>query len=183
MKNIPTAIIATLIILATFVTAGVVGNYFCPTSTQTCKQSPLAPIDDDDTTCDPMIGFKVVMFTATWCSPCKAMEPAIQRLANEDYPILKSDFDKNRPLATKWQVKSLPTIIYFKDGKELHRYVGAQTFETLSKKYHELMAKYPPDPKPNPEPKPKPIKPEDNDDSGLPVDKGRFYRFQMTSPI
>ena len=181
MKNIPTAVIATLLILALFFTAGVVGNYFCPTPTQTCRQAPLAPIDDDDTTCDPMIGFKIIQFTASWCGPCKTMEPSIQRLANEDYPILKCDVDRDPNLPARFKVKNLPTIIYLKDGKELHRYVGVQTFDTLSKKFHELVAKFPPEP--NPEPKPKPVKPQDNDDSGLPVDKGRYpYIFQMPRP-
>ena len=177
MKRIPKSILATLLILVTFFTAAVGTNYCQIPYTQ----APLAPIEDEDTTCDPMVGFKVVQFTASWCSPCKSMEPSIQRLANEGYPILKCDVDVDKYLPARFKVKSLPTLVYLKDGKELHRFVGVQTFETLINKYHELMAKYPPDPKPDP--KPKPIKPKDNDDSGLPVDKGRFpYIFQMARP-
>lgn len=72
-------------------------------------------------------GLLVVDFWADWCGPCKMLAPVIDRLA-ADYEgraiIGKVDVDSQQELAIRYGVMSIPTVIFFKDGKELERKVG-----------------------------------------------------------
>jgi len=78
----------------------------------------------------------LVDFNATWCAPCKAQEPVIKYLM-EKYQdrafIIEIDIDKHRDLATKYMVQSIPTLIIFKDGKEIKRFIGLQSEAMISK--------------------------------------------------
>ena len=71
----------------------------------------------------------LVDFSASWCGPCKAMEPVIKDIA-EKYKtkaaIIEIDIDAQRQLATDYMVQSIPTIIIFRDGQEVKRLVGIQ---------------------------------------------------------
>lgn len=72
---------------------------------------------------------------AEWCKPCKAMEPAIQAVAKEMQGrafVGKLDADKNRQLAEQLGIEVLPTLLIYKDGKEVDRLFGMQTQETLT---------------------------------------------------
>lgn len=69
----------------------------------------------------------LVDFWATWCGPCRALAPTIVELAKEysgKVLIGKLDVDENPTTAEKFQVFSIPTMIIFKDGKEVDRLVG-----------------------------------------------------------
>lgn len=69
----------------------------------------------------------LVDFWATWCGPCRALAPTIVELAKEytgKVLIGKLDVDENPATAEKFQVFSIPTMILFKDGKEVDRLVG-----------------------------------------------------------
>ena len=60
----------------------------------------------------------LVDFHATWCGPCQAMHPVMDRLKNEmgsQVRILKIDVDKNQEVANKFKVRSVPTFVLFKD--------------------------------------------------------------------
>lgn len=64
---------------------------------------------------------------ATWCGPCKAISPILQELSREfegKYVFVKIDADANPALIAKLKAKSLPTLIFYKKGKEVHRKVG-----------------------------------------------------------
>jgi thioredoxin 1 len=68
-----------------------------------------------------------VDFWATWCGPCRALAPTIQELAGEyagKAIIGKLDVDENPATAEKFQVFSIPTMLVFKNGKEVERLVG-----------------------------------------------------------
>ncbi|MDD5252893.1 MAG: thioredoxin [Candidatus Omnitrophota bacterium] len=70
----------------------------------------------------------MVDFWATWCGPCKMIAPFIDELAKEyagKMKIGKIDVDSNSKVATEYGVMSIPTIIFFKDGKVLNQIVGA----------------------------------------------------------
>jgi thioredoxin 1 len=69
----------------------------------------------------------LVDFYAEWCGPCKMAAPIIDEMAEEydgKVVIVKLDVDQNQETAGKFGVMSIPTMVLFKDGKELERKVG-----------------------------------------------------------
>lgn len=79
----------------------------------------------------------LVDFFATWCGPCQAMSPVLDRLKNEmgsQVRILKIDVDKNQEVATKFKVRGVPTFILFKNGEILWRQSGGMDLNTLKNK-------------------------------------------------
>ncbi|MFT5883809.1 MAG: thioredoxin 1 [Arcticibacterium sp.] len=76
----------------------------------------------------------VVDFFATWCGPCKAMSPALQQLADEmgdKIKVVKIDIDKNKVLQRKFSVNSVPTVMVFKNSKQLFRQSGTMMLPQL----------------------------------------------------
>lgn len=87
---------------------------------------------------------KVVVadFWATWCGPCKAMGPSIDELATEyegQALIGKVDVEENNDLAEKYAIRSVPTIIFFKDGEMVDKMVGLQSKAVLEARIKELL--------------------------------------------
>ena len=86
----------------------------------------------------------MIDFWATWCGPCVGMSPAVDTVA-EEYEgravVGKYNIDEQTDLAMKYRIMSIPTILFFKDGKKTElRLVGAQSVETLRAKLDELLA-------------------------------------------
>ena len=76
----------------------------------------------------------LVDFWAEWCGPCRMIGPIIEELANEyegKAIIGKLDVDSNQESSVKYGVRSIPTILTFKDGKIVDRQVGAVPKEIL----------------------------------------------------
>ena len=79
-------------------------------------------------------GVTLIDFYATWCGPCKMMEPVVERLAQEltgHVKVAKVDVDENMELAMRFQVMGVPTFGIFKDGSLVQRIVGAVGYEAL----------------------------------------------------
>ncbi|XP_043723549.1 thioredoxin H2-like [Telopea speciosissima] len=77
----------------------------------------------------------VIDFSATWCGPCKLIEPAIVEMANKytDVEFVKIDVDELVDVAQEFGVQAMPTFILIKEGKEVDKVVGAKKDE-LEKK-------------------------------------------------
>jgi thioredoxin 1 len=77
----------------------------------------------------------LVDFWAEWCQPCKMLGPVIDQLAaelGEKAKIGKVDIDNNRSTAMKYGVTAIPTVIIFKGGQVMKKYVGFQKKDTLA---------------------------------------------------
>ena len=78
----------------------------------------------------------LVDFFATWCGPCKTLAPILKQVKDnlaERITILKIDVDKNQKLALKYQVRGVPTIILFQNGKQLWRQSGVLSQDEIIK--------------------------------------------------
>lgn len=73
----------------------------------------------------------LVDFWATWCMPCKKQGTILEEMAADGFLIGKIDVDKQPELASQFGIMSIPTLIIFKDGKEVQRLVGLRSKEEL----------------------------------------------------
>ena len=73
----------------------------------------------------------LIDFWATWCGPCMRQGPIVEELAEEGYAVGKVDVDQNMALAQQFRVVSIPTLILFKNGAEVQRFVGLTSKEDL----------------------------------------------------
>ena len=77
----------------------------------------------------------VVDFWADWCGPCKAMAPAYERVAHEQKTrarFAKLDTERAQPVAARFGIRSIPTLILFREGREAARVSGAMDARSLS---------------------------------------------------
>lgn len=78
----------------------------------------------------------LIDFFATWCGPCKTLAPILKQVKDnlgERITIIKIDVDKNQQLASKYQVRGVPTMILFQNGKQLWRQSGVLSKEEIVK--------------------------------------------------
>ncbi len=78
----------------------------------------------------------MVDFYATWCGPCMQMDPFVKEIKTEKKDlvnVVQVDTDKFTEIAEKYQIDALPTLIFFKNGKIVHREVGGRSKEDLLK--------------------------------------------------
>ena len=88
-------------------------------------------------------GLVLVDFSATWCAPCKKLEPIVHELAG-DYDgrlkVVKVDVDQARAVAARFGVMSVPTLLFFKNGEPADQVTGVVPGETLKQKLDRLLS-------------------------------------------
>ncbi len=91
-----------------------------------------APVKIDDAAFDKEIGkhegLALVDFWATWCGPCQMIAPVIEQLADEydgKLKVGKLDVDANQTTAMRFNVRSIPSVLLFKDGQHVDTIIGA----------------------------------------------------------
>jgi thioredoxin 1 len=87
-------------------------------------------------------GVTVVDFGAEWCGPCRIIAPIIEQLATEygDTALIgKMDVDDNPEISTKYGIRSIPTLLFLRDGEIIDKHVGLMTKEGLKNKLDAAM--------------------------------------------
>ena len=130
----------TLIVIGVLVTALIVFRYIAMAK---IKNTPMVAdhvkvLTLTDKNFQQQTKNKVVLvdFWATWCAPCRMMAPVLNDVASElsgNSHIGKVDIEQFQSLAQKFKVRSIPTLILFKNGVEVNRFVGIKSKEFLLK--------------------------------------------------
>lgn len=86
----------------------------------------------------------LLQFSAEWCGPCKMLSPIVKKVSEEnegkDLTIGKVNVDSDGPVAARFNVRNIPTLIYLdENGKELFKSVGMQDKNTIQSKLDELL--------------------------------------------
>ena len=98
---------------------------------------------DFETEVEKHDGLTIVDFWATWCGPCRMIAPILDQLATEyqdKVKVTKLDVDANIKTATRFNVRSIPMLLFFKDGKVVDQIVGAVPRQTIEAKFKQHAA-------------------------------------------
>lgn len=102
---------------------------------------PIAVSDSDFANeIEAAAGLTLVDFWAAWCGPCRMVAPVMEQLADEyegRIKVAKLDVDANQQTATRFNVRSIPSILFFKDGAHVDTIVGAVPKAHLERKIQE----------------------------------------------
>ena len=83
----------------------------------------------------------LIDFWAEWCGPCRMMNPIIESFKknNSDIEVVKINIDENRNAAAQFQIRSIPTLVVVKEGKQIWRNSGVLTEQTLNDKLQTII--------------------------------------------
>ncbi len=82
-------------------------------------------------------GLILVDFWAEWCGPCRMVAPILDELAEEyegQVTIAKLNVDENRQSSTRFNIRSIPTLLFFKDGAQVEQIIGASSKSAIKAK-------------------------------------------------
>jgi thioredoxin 1 len=84
-------------------------------------------------------GYTIVKFYADWCAPCKMMAPILEKVAKRDgVTLISINADKFPDLTQEYDVQSLPTLIFCKDGEIINKQVGTMNEQMIIKHLESL---------------------------------------------
>ncbi len=108
-------------------------------SIQSVPDSPqVVTLTDQNFSNKIKIGVVLVDFWAAWCGPCKMMGPVLNDLAEEvngKVTIGKVNVEEQKMTSSKFKIRSIPTMILFKNGIEIHRFTGFKSKETILREF------------------------------------------------
>ena len=84
----------------------------------------------------------LVDFWAEWCGPCRMVSPAVEQLSqtmSDKIKVAKLNVDENQEIAIRYGVRSIPSLVLFKGGKEIARTIGAASKEKYQKSVEESL--------------------------------------------
>ena len=86
-------------------------------------------------------GISVVDFWAVWCGPCKMISPIIEELSKEysQIKVGKVDVDSNPEISIKYSIRSIPTVLFLKDGEVVDKHIGAASKAFFVEKIESLL--------------------------------------------
>ena len=87
-------------------------------------------------------GVSLVDFYAVWCGPCKMLAPTVEEIAEEydgKVKVCKVDVDNVETLAYRYGIRSIPTLLYFKNGKLMETNVGFQSKDNIKDNLNKLL--------------------------------------------
>lgn len=115
------------------------------------KKAPMGPesekirnLDDKNFSHQVGSGIALVDFWASWCMPCRMMTPVLNEVAEEvdsSVRICKVNIEQHQSIANRFSVKNIPTMLIFRNGKEVDRIVGVKSKDFLIKKLNMLKYK------------------------------------------
>lgn len=84
----------------------------------------------------------LIDFWAVWCGPCKMVAPIVEELATEyagKLKVGKCDVDSNQSIAVKYGIRSIPTLLVFKNGEVVQQMIGASPKQVIQSKVDEIL--------------------------------------------
>jgi thioredoxin 1 len=125
--------------------SGFFGILFNQTEMQNMALNRLKDIQSDSFESEVLQAQNLVLveFGAEWCSPCVALIPTLQEVARayeDKVKVLKVDVDQNTELAEKFEIRGMPTVMLFRDGKLQFRIVGRQSKPVYMKAIESFLA-------------------------------------------
>jgi len=129
-------LIVTFLLFAGFITYMFFAYKKIKNTPETETHSAIKELTDQSFQSQVKTGVTLVDFWASWCMPCKMMAPVLNETAEalgSKAKIGKLDADSNQASSARYGVRSIPTLILFKNGKEINRFVGVKTKDFLLK--------------------------------------------------
>ncbi len=131
-----TFLIVIAIVLGTFVLLNLIARAKMKSSPKVADSDKIITLTEKNFNQQLKNRLVLVDFWAEWCGPCKMMAPILNQLADElpeGQSVGKLNVEEYQAFSQKYNVRSIPTLILFKDGKEINRFVGVKTKDFLLK--------------------------------------------------